>query len=46
MPDNASYMVAGYVAAALIVGAYVISLIARARAIARRGDAIDSAPRR
>jgi hypothetical protein len=46
MPENGGYMVAGYVAAALIVGAYVVSLIVRARAISRRGDAIDSAPRR
>jgi hypothetical protein len=46
MPDNGGYMIAGYVAAALILGGYVVSLIVRARAIARRGDAIDSAPRR
>jgi hypothetical protein len=46
MPDNGGYMIAGYIAAALITGGYVVSLIVRARAIARRGDAIDTAPRR
>ncbi len=46
MPDNAGYMFAAYIAAALIVGGYVMSLVARARSMARRGDAIDSAPRR
>jgi hypothetical protein len=46
MPDNAGYMFAAYIAAALIVGGYVMSLVVRARAMARRGDAIDTAPRR
>jgi hypothetical protein len=46
MPDNAGYMFAAYIAAALIVSGYVASLVTRARAMARRGDAIDSAPRR
>ena len=42
MPDNAGYMFAAYIAAALIFGGYVVSLIARARAMSRRGDATDS----
>jgi hypothetical protein len=42
MPDNAGYMFAAYVAAAAIFGGYIVSLIARARAMSRRGDAIDS----
>ena len=46
MPDNAGYMFAAYIAAALIIGGYVMSLVVRARAMARRGDAIDTAPRR
>jgi CcmD family protein len=46
MPDNAGYMFAAYIAAALIIGGYVVSLVVRARAMARRGDAIDTAPRR
>jgi hypothetical protein len=39
-------MFAAYIAAALIIGGYVMSLVVRARAMARRGDAIDTAPRR
>lgn len=46
MPDNASYMFAAYIAAAAIIGGYVVSLVVRARTMSRRGDAIDSAPRR
>ncbi len=46
MPDNGGYMFAAYIAAALIIGGYVLSLVVRARAMARRGDAIDTAPRR
>lgn len=46
MPDNARYMYAAYVAAALLVGGYVMSLVMRARAMARRGDAIDTVARR
>lgn len=45
MPDNAGYMVAAYVAAAAVLGGYVVSLVARARAMARRGDAIEPAAR-
>jgi hypothetical protein len=46
MPENAGYMYAAYVAAALVVGGYVVSLVVRARAMSRRGDAIDSVSRR
>jgi CcmD family protein len=46
MPDNAEYMYAAYVAAVLLVGGYVASLISRARAMTRRGEAIDSVTRR
>lgn len=45
MPDNAGYMFAAYIAAALVFGGYVMSLIVRARAMSRRGDAIDSVSR-
>ena len=45
MPDNAGFMFAAYIAAALIVGGYVVSLIARARTMSRRGDAIDTVTR-
>lgn len=45
MPDNAGFMFAAYIAAALVFGGYVVSLIARARAMARRGDAIDTVTR-
>lgn len=31
MPDNASFMVAAYAAAAIIYGAYAISLVIRRR---------------
>ena len=31
MPDNASFMVAAYVAAAVIYGAYAVSLVVRRR---------------
>jgi hypothetical protein len=33
MPDNASFMVAAYAAAAIIYGAYAISLVARRRRV-------------
>ncbi len=46
MPDNAGYMYAAYIASAVVFGGYVVSLIVRARAMARRGDAIDSVTRR
>ena len=46
MPDNAGYMYAAYIASAVVFGGYVVSLIVRARARARRGDAIDSVTRR
>ena len=42
MPDNMGFMIAGYVATILVLVGYVLSLVVRARAIARRGDAIDS----
>ncbi len=45
MPDNAGYMFAAYIAAAVIVGGYVMSLVVRARAMARRGDAIERVTR-
>lgn len=45
MPDNAAYMFAAYVAAALLVGGYVLSLVVRARTMTRRGDVIDSVGR-
>ncbi len=45
MPDNAGFMFAAYIAAALVFGGYVLSLIVRARTMARRGDAIDSVSR-
>lgn len=46
MPDNAGYMHAAYIAAALIVAGYIVSLIARARAMARRAAAIETSVRR
>ena len=45
MPDNAGFMFAAYIAAALVFGGYVVSLVVRARAMARRGDAIDTVSR-
>ncbi len=45
MPNNASYMFIAYGAAALVLGGYVVSLVTRARAMVRRGDAIDAAGR-
>jgi hypothetical protein len=45
MPDNASYMHAAFIAAALILGGYIASLMLRARALARRRDAIDTVAR-
>ena len=45
MPDNAEYMFAAYVASAVVFAIYVASLMLRARAMTRRGDAIDTAPR-
>jgi CcmD family protein len=45
MPENSSYMFAAYVAAALVIGGYVLSLVIRARAMAKRGAAIDSVTR-
>jgi hypothetical protein len=46
MPDNAGYMYAAYVACAVVCGGYVISLVVRARAMARRGAAIESVTRK
>ncbi len=45
MPDNAGFMFAAYIAAALVFAGYVMSLIVRARAMVRRGDAINSVSR-
>ena len=45
MPDNAGYMFAAYIASALVFGGYVMSLVVRGRAMARRGDAIDTVTR-
>ncbi len=45
MPQNSGYMIASYVAVAVILGGYVLSLIARARAIARRGAAVNTIAR-
>jgi hypothetical protein len=45
MPDNAGFMYAAYVAAAAVFGGYVVSLIVRARAMEKRGAAIDSVAR-
>ena len=46
MPDNTGYMIAGYVATVVVLAGYVVALVARGRAIARRGEAIDSTTRR
>lgn len=46
MPENSGYMFAAFVVAGLVYGGYVVSLVMRARAMSRRGDAIDAAPRR
>ena len=46
MPENSGYMIAAFIASALVFGGYVVSLVVRARAMARRGDAIDSVTRR
>ena len=45
MPDNAGYMFAAYIAAAMVFGGYVASLVARARAMTRRGSAIGTVSR-
>ena len=45
MPENAGYMVAAYVAAAVLFVGYMLSLVMRAREMSRRGDAIDPAAR-
>jgi hypothetical protein len=45
MPENTGYMAAAYVAAALILGGYVVSLITRTRAMSARSDAIDTVTR-
>lgn len=45
MPDNAGYMFAAYIAAAVIFGGYVVALIVRARSMTRRGDALDTVTR-
>ncbi len=46
MPENSGYMFAAFIAAALIIGGYVVSVVVRARALARRGDAIGSVTQR
>jgi hypothetical protein len=46
MPDNAGYMFAAYVAAALVFGGYAVSLVMRARAVSRREETIAAASRR
>ncbi|MES3035915.1 MAG: hypothetical protein V4813_18070 [Gemmatimonadota bacterium] len=45
MPDNTGFMIAGYVATVVVLVGYVVSLVVRARAMARRGDAIDTVTR-
>ena len=40
-PDNGGYAIAAYVAAALIYGGYTLSLLARRRALSRRGRVFD-----
>ncbi|HYW51629.1 MAG TPA: hypothetical protein VE861_13535 [Gemmatimonadaceae bacterium] len=45
MPDNTGFMIAGYAATVIVLVGYVVSLVVRARAMARRGAAIDSVPR-
>jgi hypothetical protein len=45
MPDNASYAYLAYASAAIAVAIYVISLIVRARDLARRAAALDSTTR-
>jgi CcmD family protein len=42
MPDNTGFMIAGYAATILVLVGYVLSLVMRARAMARRADAIDT----
>jgi hypothetical protein len=46
MPENSGYMVAAYIATAVILGGYIVSLITRARAMSARSDAVDSVTRR
>ena len=46
MPDNAGYMYVAYIAAAAILGGYVVSLVVRAGGMARRADAIDTVTRK
>jgi hypothetical protein len=46
MPENSGYMFAAYIAAAAVVAGYLVSLVVRAREMARRGEAIDSVTRR
>jgi hypothetical protein len=45
MPNNTGYMIVAYVAVALILAAYVASLMLRVRELSRRGSAIGTAPR-
>ena len=45
MPENSGFMAAAYIAAALIIGGYVASLLLRARAMSARSDAIDTVTR-
>lgn len=45
MPENSGFMVAAYIAAALIIGGYVASLLLRVRAMSARSDAIDTVTR-
>jgi hypothetical protein len=46
MPDNAGYMFAAYIAAALVFGGYAVSLVVRARGLSRREETLASASRR
>jgi hypothetical protein len=46
MPDNAGYMFAAYIAAALLFGGYAASLVVRARGLARREQTLSDAARR
>ena len=43
MPHNTGFMIAGYAAAVLILGGYVVALIGRSRAMSRRSHALDAA---
>jgi hypothetical protein len=42
MPDNASFAYLAYGSAAICVALYVVSLVVRARDLARRASALDA----